>query len=222
MTTGRGISWRESSAVFHEQAADYDKWFDGSLLFDIELAAVRELQTPLAEPKIEVGVGPGRFAQALHVTVGVDPALAPLQLARTRNIEVIRAIGEQLPFAGRSFAAVYLLFTLCFLTAPRQVIHECHRILRPGGHLVLGMVPAAGAWGRALQAKKEKNHPFYRHASFYQGQQVVDWLSGAGFSVVEKRSSLFQGPGELRALEHSRLGLEEGAGFLLLVGEKSG
>ena len=222
MTTGSRISWQERAAVFHEQAAEYDKWFDGSLLFDIELAAVQELQTPLAAPKLEVGVGPGRFARALHVTVGVDPALAPLRLARTRHVDVVRAIGEQLPFADRSFATVYLLFTLCFLTAPQQVIGECHRILRPRGHLVLGMVPATGAWGRALQAKKEKDHPFYRHASFYQGQQVADWLSGAGLSVVESRSSLFQGPGELRALEHSRPGLDERAGFLLLVGEKSG
>jgi ubiquinone/menaquinone biosynthesis C-methylase UbiE len=220
MTAGSGISWRQRAAVFHDEAAAYDQWFDDSLLFEIELTAVRELQTPLAGPGIEVGVGPGRFARALHIAVGVDPALAPLRLARRRQVEVIRAIGEQLPLAGRSFATAYLLFTLCFLTAPQQVIAECHRILRPGGHLVLGMVPAAGAWGRALQAKKEKNHPFYRHAAFYQDQQVADWLAGAGFAVVEKRSSLFQEPEQVRVLEHSRPGLHEGAGFILLVGEK--
>ncbi|MCJ7601164.1 MAG: class I SAM-dependent methyltransferase [Desulfobulbaceae bacterium] len=212
--------WRERSAVFHDKAEDYDKWFDDSLLFDIELAAVRELQTPLAAPKIEVGVGPGRFARALHVSIGVDPALAPLKLARARNINVIQAIGEQLPFAGRSAGSVYILFTLCFLAEPKKVLGECHRILRPGGHLVLGMVPASGAWGKALQAKKEKNHPFYRHASFYQARQVADRLQEAGFAVMESRSSLFQGPEELREMEHSRPGLDEKAGFCLLVGEK--
>ena len=212
--------WRERSAVFHDKAEDYDKWFDDSLLFDIELAAVRELQTPLAAPKIEVGVGPGRFARALQVAIGVDPALAPLKLARARNINVIQAIGEQLPFAGRSAGSVYILFTLCFLAEPKKVLGECHRILRLGGHLVLGMVPASGAWGKALQAKKEKNHPFYRHAFFYQARQVADWLPEAGFAVMESRSSLFQGPEELREMEHSRPGLDEKAGFCLLVGEK--
>jgi ubiquinone/menaquinone biosynthesis C-methylase UbiE len=214
------MHWRERSAVFHDRAEDYDRWFDNSLLFAIELAALRELRTPLAGPKIEVGVGPGRFARALQVAIGVDPALAPLKLARSRNINVIRAIGEQLPFAGGSAGSVYILFTLCFLAEPRKALGECHRILRPNGHLVLGMVPAAGAWGLALQAKKEKNHPFYRHASFYQAGQAADWLREEGFALVESRSSLFQGPAELREMEHSRPGLDERAGFCLLVGEK--
>jgi len=212
--------WRERSAVFHDKAEDYDKWFDDSLLFDIELAALRELQTPLAAPKVEVGVGPGRFARALQVAVGVDPALAPLKLARQRNINVIQAIGEQLPFAGGIAGSVFILFTLCFLAEPKKVLGECHRILRPGGHLVLGMVPASGAWGRALQAKKEKNHPFYRYASFYQAWQVIDWLQEEGFVMLESRSSLMQGPEQLRELEHSRPGLDEKAGFCILVGEK--
>jgi len=212
--------WRARSAVFHDKAEDYDKWFDDSLLFAIELAAVRELQTPLVDPKIEVGVGPGRFARALQVAIGVDPALAALKLARQRNIKVIQAIGEQLPFAGGMAGSVFILFTLCFLAEPGKVLGECQRILRPGGHLVLGMVPASGAWGRALQAKKEKNHPFYRYASFYQARQVAGWLQAEGFAVVESRSSLMQGPGQLRAMEHSRPGLDEQAGFCLLVGEK--
>ena len=214
------MHWRERAAVFHDKAEDYDRWFDNSLLFAIELAALRELQTPLADPRIEVGVGPGRFARALQVAIGVDPALAPLKLARSRNINVIRAIGEQLPFAGRSAGSVYILFTLCFLAEPRRALGECHRILRPNGHLVLGMVPADGAWGQALQAKKEKNHPFYRHASFCQARQAADWLQEEGFALVESRSSLFQGPEELREMEHSRPGLDERAGFCLLVGEK--
>ncbi|MBU0909992.1 MAG: class I SAM-dependent methyltransferase, partial [Proteobacteria bacterium] len=206
------LSWRERSAVFHDQAQDYDQWFEDSLLFAIELAAVRELQTPLDDPKIEVGVGPGRFAQALQVAIGVDPALAPLKFAQTRNIKVVQAIGEQLPFAGESAGSVFILFTLCFLAEPMKVLGECHRLLRPGGHLVLGMVPAAGAWGKALQAKKEKGHPFYRHASFYQVLQVVSRLQEEGFAVVESRSSLFQAPEELRDMEHSRPGLDEKAG----------
>ncbi|RJX26768.1 MAG: class I SAM-dependent methyltransferase [Desulfurivibrio sp.] len=213
-------AWRERSAVFHERAADYDQWFEGSLLYAIELAAVRELATPLAQPRIEVGVGPGRFAQDLGIAVGVDPALAPLMLARARNIGVVQAVGEQLPLASDSAGSVFILFTLCFLAEPPRVLAECHRILRPGGHLVLGMVPAGGAWGRALQAKKEENHPFYRHASFYQAGQGVRWLQEAGFAVVESRSSLLQSPGELSEMEHSRPVLDEQAGFCLLVGEK--
>ncbi|MFH1214946.1 MAG: class I SAM-dependent methyltransferase [Pseudomonadota bacterium] len=217
MTEGK---WRENSAVFHEMAAEYDSWFEDSLLFDIELTALRELQTPLHGPKLEVGVGPGRFAAALDVAFGIDPARAPLKLSSRRGIHVAQAIGEEMPFGDCAVATVYLLFTLCFLADPLRVIGECYRILKPHGHLVLGMVPAGGAWGRALQAKKERNHPFYRHAAFYKGEQVGQWLREVGFFITEQRSSLFQEPGELKEIEHSRAGLDEKAGFWLLVGRK--
>ena len=70
--------WRQAAGVFDERAAEYDGWFEDSLLFSIECAALQELVTPLLGPKLEVGVGPGRFAEALGVEFGVDPALAPL------------------------------------------------------------------------------------------------------------------------------------------------
>jgi SAM-dependent methyltransferase len=132
----------------------------------------------------------------------------------------MQAIGEELPVASNSFGCVYLLFTFCFLTEPAMVLNECCRILKPGGHLVLGMVPLSGAWGKSLQAKKEQNHPFYRHATFCQAREVVSLLEESGLVVVECRSSLLQGPEELVEPEHSRIGLDEKGGFCLLVGEK--
>lgn len=213
-------TWRQTSAVFDDRAAEYDAWFDNSLLFEIELATLRQLVTRCAPPRLEIGVGPGRFAQALAVDYGIDPAFAPLRIAKGRGIEVAQGVGESLPVAAARVATVYLLFTLCFLADPHRVLGECHRILKPGGHLVLGFVPAEGTWGRALMAKKEKNHPFYQHARFYKAGQVIDWLQQAGFAVVEERSSLFQDPGALAGLEESRPGRDERAGFCLLVGRK--
>ncbi|MCG2824383.1 MAG: hypothetical protein L6364_11985, partial [Desulfobulbaceae bacterium] len=62
---------RQAAGVFDERAEEYDAWFEGSLLFAIERAALQELTTPLASPKLEVGVGPGRFAEALGVEFGI-------------------------------------------------------------------------------------------------------------------------------------------------------
>ncbi|HSR36532.1 MAG TPA: hypothetical protein VLL73_05055, partial [Desulfurivibrionaceae bacterium] len=54
--------WRQRAAVFDERAAEYDQWFEGSQLFAIELGALSSLATPFAQPRLEIGVGPGRFA----------------------------------------------------------------------------------------------------------------------------------------------------------------
>lgn len=213
-------NWRQSSRVFDRKAAEYDSWFEESLLFEVELAALKEIETPLLGPKLEIGVGPGRFAREIDVAFGVDPAINPLYLSQKRGISVIQAIGEELPVGSSRMRTVYLLFALCFFADPLQVIKESSRVLQEGGHLVLGMIPLAGPWGQALEKKKD-GHPFYEHARFYDMIVVESWLKDAGLQLVEARSSLFQPPDSLKGFEHSRSGVSPDAGFWVLVARKS-
>lgn len=215
-------NWRQSSRVFDRKAAEYDSWFEESLLFDIELAALKEIETPLLGPKLEIGVGPGRFARETDVAFGVDPAINPLYLSQKRGIGVIQATGEELPVGSSRMRTVYLLFALCFLADPLQAISESSRVLKEGGHLVLGMIPSSGPWGQSLEEKKKDGHPFYEYARFYDMIAVESWLKKAGFQLVETRSSLFQPPDSLQEFEHSRSGASPGAGFWVLVARKSG
>lgn len=212
--------WPKAAQVFHEQAEEYDGWFEESLVFDIELAALAELTTKLVPPRLEVGVGPGRFAEKLGVTIGIDPAFGALSLARKRLDLVCQGVGEQLPVRSQAVATAFLLLTLCFTERPQRVLTELRRIINPGGHLVLGMVPRSSPWGKSLWQKKKQGHAFYRHSTLYDIEQVVDWLEELGFAVVETRSTLFQKPDAVERLEPSRSGLVEGAGFTLLVAQK--
>ncbi|MGV1097850.1 class I SAM-dependent methyltransferase [Thiovibrio sp. JS02] len=211
--------WRKAAQVFHEQAGEYDGWFEESLLFGIELAALKEVVTPLRGPKLEIGVGPGRFAAALGADFGLDPAWAPLGLAKKRGVRVCQGLGEALPFGERSLGTLFLLFTLCFLEDPRRVLAECRRVLKPGGHLVVGMIVADSPWGKLLARKKQAGHPFYRHARFHAPQAVEAWLGEFGMVVVERRSSLRQAPEALRILEHSLTDSSGDPGFAVLVAE---
>ena len=210
----------KSARIFHERAAEYDDWFDDSLLFDIELRALHELTTNLPEPRLEVGVGPGRFARELGVAIGVDPAMGALVIARNRIPLVCQAMGEALPVQSSSVPTVFLLFTLCFTENPVQVMMELGRIIQPAGHVVLGVVPRESPWGKLLRKKKQDGHPFYQHSRFYDIQQITTWFAEAGLTIVEERSSLVQLPGEVVAMEQSRPGRDENAGFVLLVGRK--
>ncbi|TFG05073.1 class I SAM-dependent methyltransferase, partial [Candidatus Thorarchaeota archaeon] len=148
----------ENSSPFDRLAERYDTWFDneGSLVFAIEVKAFRSILHQLPKPWLEVGVGSGRFAQALGIENGIDPSAELLQMAEKRGVQSHRGRGEDLPFVDESFGTVFLIVTICFLDSPADVLEEIHRVLHPKGKLVLGLVLRESAWGRFYAAQKEQ------------------------------------------------------------------
>jgi ubiquinone/menaquinone biosynthesis C-methylase UbiE len=217
--TPRIPPWQQqhSSRVFDERAEEYDSWFEDSLLFAIEQAAIQSLNIPFSPYSLEVGVGPGRFAQSLNISLGIDPASAPLSLAKKRGIICCQAIAEELPFTTSSLDAVFLFFTLCFLESPARFLGECRRVLRPEASLVIGFVPAGSSWGKQLRKKKEADHPFYQAANFFSIIQVQQFLTSHGFQIYKSASTLYQTPEKLAGFEPAKSGLDEQAGFVVIA-----
>ncbi|GAB4344388.1 MAG: hypothetical protein Kow0089_20940 [Desulfobulbaceae bacterium] len=212
----------EAAQPFDKMAAEYDAWFEDSLLFELELAALRSGATPCPRPRLEIGTGPGRFAAALNVDFGLDPASSPLHLARRRGIIPVRATGEELPVRDRSMGTVYLLFTLCFLADATAVFEECARVLHRGGTMVTGFIPAGSPWGRHLAEKGERGHPMYRHARFRSVSETRELLGGTGLEPVEAWSTLYQAPSVNPVPEAPRPGASEDAGFCVIFARKNG
>lgn len=211
------MTWLAVAQPFNERAAEYDRWFEEGPLFAIELAALRAFRAEVPRPRLEIGVGPGRFAQELKIDFGIDPAEAPLHLASGRGIMAVRGIGEQLPVRLASLGAVYLLFTFCFLTDPSAVLAECARILRPGGWMLVGIIPGGSAWGKRLRERGRSGDPFYRHARFRTIAETQQMLEFHHFQVEEAWSTLRQPPsGQLR-FEPPEEGADENAGFCVLM-----
>jgi SAM-dependent methyltransferase len=209
--------WRRSARVFDERAEEYDSWYDDSPLFKAELAALQTIRTSLPGPRMEIGVGPGRFAEQLGVAVGIDPAPAALQRAAKRGIMTIAGIGEQLPLRGGCAGSIFLLFTLCFLQVPELVLRECRRVLVPGGRLIIGLVPAASPLGRKLAQKKQQGNPYYAPARLRTVAETLAMLDAAGFTLLEALSAGLGGDGPV---ETARPGSDERADFSLLVAGK--
>ena len=70
---------------------------------------------PATENSLEIGVGTGRFAEALKIRYGVDPAPKMLELARPRGIDTVLGYAEKLPFHNDTFDSVFMITTLCFV-----------------------------------------------------------------------------------------------------------
>ncbi len=167
---------------------DYDLWFTtrGREVYRYELRAIcGEL---LKGRVLEVGVGTGRFAGPLGVRFGLDPSLRSLKLARERVDYVVAGRGEALPFKDGSFSVVLLIVTVCFLDDVKATIGEIKRVLRPGGDLITGYVPADTRIGREYIRKGREGHRFYAHARFWRTEELESLLKDHGFRKVGFRS----------------------------------
>jgi SAM-dependent methyltransferase len=211
-----------STSLFDSLAKSYDAWFEekGKLIFAIEVNAFKEVLPSLPKPWLEVGVGSGRFAQALGIETGIDPSAKLLKIAKGRGIKAFRARGEEQFFNKETFGTVFLIVTLCFVDSPLAVLHEAHRILKPKGKIVLGLVLRESPWGQFYLAKKEEGHRFYKYATFYSYQEVASLLKRSSFTTEKVISTLFQRPNEVQETESPREQFSPEAGFTVVVASK--
>jgi SAM-dependent methyltransferase len=209
--------------VFNSLAPDYDAWFEqeGRLIFVSEVEALRPVLSLLPRPWIEVGVGSGRFAQALGIDIGLDPSSKLLEIAKNRGINVFLGRGEEMPFQDGVFGTIFFIVTLCFVDSPGRILSEAARLLRSEGKVVLGMLLRESPWGQLYQAKKETGHRFYRYATFHSYGEVDIFLKQAGFSVDQVVSTLFQDPGKADHIELPRQGFSADAGFTVILAGKT-
>ena len=216
-------SLRTKASPFDTMALKYDAWFEGEgkFIFATEVEAFRKCLPLLPKPWIEVGVGSGRFAQALGIENGIDPSPNLLAIAKGRGINVSLAKGEECFFDEETFGTVFLIVTLCFVDSPLAVLQQLYRVLKPKGKLVLGLVLHDSPWGQFYISKKKEGHPFYKHANFYSYEEMVGLLQHTGFTVEKVLSTLFQKPGKVTAMEMPNEGLSPDAGFTVVVASKS-
>jgi len=188
--------------AFDSLAWAYDAWFeeDGKLIFASEVEALRKALPLLPKPWVEVGVGSGRFAQALGIDIGLDPSIK---------------------FQDGVFGAAFLVVTLCFVDSPMKTLGEAARLLKREGKVVLGLVLKESPWGQFYQRKKETGHRFYRYATFYSYAEVDMLLMQTGFSVERVISTLFQKPGEVNHIELPRQSFSADAGFTVILAGKT-
>lgn len=205
---------------FDGVAAQYDAWYDspeGRALFDQEVEALLLVKGRVPGRWLEVGVGTGRFAAAFGVQDGVDPSLSMRSLAAQRGIRAQEGAAEALPYDDGSFDGVLVVATLCFTTDPARSLREFTRVLRPGGALVIGLIPSASPWGQEYARKGAAGHPLFSRARFLDVDETVRMAAEAGLILTDAASALLQPPGRAPAQSHRvERGAIPGAGFVAL------
>ena len=147
--------------IFDSTASDYDRiervlafgsgrWYRRQALLRAQLAAGAEV--------LDVGIGTGlvaREALALIGTqgrlVGVDPSPGMMSQVKLPGVELICGRAEELPRTGASTDFLSMGYALRHITDVSAAFAEFHRVLRPGGRLlVLEITQPRGRVGTAL------------------------------------------------------------------------
>jgi ubiquinone/menaquinone biosynthesis C-methylase UbiE len=151
---------------------------------------------------LEIGVGTGRSFRhypPVEELVGIEPSEPMLRRARRRAAEsgrevtLIQAPAEELPFAAESFDTVVAMTVLCTVTDVDRALAEVRRVLRPGGKFVFlehvrAPDPKLSRWQDRLE------RPWRALAGgCHPNRRTLQAIEGAGFEVVDLEESELEG-----------------------------
>jgi len=201
------------NSAFINNTDRYDHWFEkNSIAYKSELKAFEKLN--ISGKSIEIGVGTGKFAKPLGITIGIEPTSQMHK--RTEGIDIIEGIAENLPLLSESFDWVIMVTTICFVNDHKKAMSEMHRILKSGGNCAVGLVDKDTELGAIYLTKKDKSE-FYKEATFFSSEDVIDCMTSAGFKNINAYQTLTSM--DITAPEEPLKGYGKG-GFVVIYGEK--
>ncbi|MBE0666002.1 MAG: methyltransferase domain-containing protein [Chrysiogenales bacterium] len=180
------------------------KWYDavaGSSEKKFGDAALRKLNAKAGERILEIGFGTGHGILALARAVGdsgriygIDISEGMLEITRSRlrksglleRVDLERGDASSLLYPADFFDAVFMSFTLeLFDTAEIQaVLHQCRRVLKPGGRLCVVAMSKEGKSGVMMKLYEwgHKKFPSYLDCRPIFVRQAIE---SAGFEIAD-------------------------------------
>ena len=159
-----------------------------------------ELLADLEGRVVEVGAGTGanldHYPPGLRELVLTEPdprmrARLHARLARSpRDATVLDAPAERLPYPDGYFDAAVSTLVLCSVPDPAAALGELHRVLRPGGSLLVieHVRGAPGTWSERWQRLVE---PLWSHVAgnCHLTRDTARCLAGTGFETAGLRAT---------------------------------
>lgn len=184
---------------------EYDAWYEtplGRLSDRFEKELVFSLiEAKPGEAILDVGCGTGTYTIELArrglKAGGIDSSEEMLawakEKARRKDLETTfqRADAMNLPFPESSFEVVISTGLLCFLVEPEKALIEMHRVLKPGGRLIIGTLNRWSPWALFRRIKGMFKETIYNQARFISPTELEGLIRRAGFEVRETRTCLF-------------------------------
>lgn len=159
---------------------------------------------------VDLGCGPGLLSYEIlkqisdATVIGVDPLKNMLSLAKKNVTQTavegfvpLLGVSEKLPFRDACIDSIVSRFSLAYWKHPEESFLEMHRVLKPGGKLILEALNRDFPKWKLFCIKmgmflKQAGQDVIRyHVDAYElaytMESVENLLKNAGFSVIEKQ-----------------------------------
>ena len=143
---------------------------------------------------LDVGCSSGAFLNTAvslgFPAEGIEPAPKAAAAALASGLNVRQGFLQDGEYAAGQFDAVTLLEVIEHLSQPLELLQEVHRILRPGGILLIGTGNAA-SWSMTAMGSRWEYLSIVRHGghiSFFNPGSIASLAQRSGFSVVAVRT----------------------------------
>lgn len=138
---------------------------------------------------LEVGSSTGEFLQAASVAfdaTGIEADRDSSAFAQARGLRCINSTLTDAQFPAEHFAAAATYHVIEHFRSPRAELNELHRVLQPGGWLIIETPNIDTLWFRLLGARWRQFIP--DHIFFFTPHTLTRLCTDAGFAVREIRS----------------------------------
>lgn len=136
-----------SKAAFNQQAATYDKDIKGKHARSLYPVLLEKLSHIPFQSALDLGCGTGEMLKLIlqqdvgKELYGIDLSGKMLHVAKSKlpeQVKVLLGDSESLPFPNNTFDVVFCNDSFHHYPAPRNVLSEVHRVLKPGGTFLMG------------------------------------------------------------------------------------
>jgi dolichol-phosphate mannosyltransferase len=142
---------------------------------------------------LDAGCGSSRILADLPDAVGLDVSLGKLRYARHRGAAVVEGSIFALPFRDASFAGAVCSQVIEHLPGDADPFAELARVVRPGGHLIIGTPDYGRPWWPLIERVYQAVHPHGyadEHITHYTNASLRRHLEQAGFTVLAQDTIL--------------------------------
>lgn len=141
---------------------------------------------------LDVGCGNGNFLDTMRSlgwkAEGVDFDPVAIAVARKKGLAVKCGKLKEQSYAGDYFDAVTLSHFIEHVHDPKSVVEECHRILKPGGRLIV-LTPNIGSLGHSFFKSSWRGLEPPRHLHIFSLKSLSHLAEEAGFKKFKMRST---------------------------------